>query len=423
MPVLIQRIAALIIKHLRGELTSEENTELQEWIEASAENRDLFNRLSNEDTFKQDIIEFHESKLNTWNKIDTAISEVPVVTMKPNRRRNYLAAASVIVLLSAGAWLWFQYSNKSFIAKTPGPNQDKNIVQDVAPGGDRAVLKLSDGSIIYLDSVQNGILAKQGNISIVKTGSGEIKYSESVAGNPALAEQALESGLPNNNIVTTPKGGQYQITLPDGSKVWLNAASSIKYPTSFNSHERRVEITGEAYFEINPLPASPPAGGGGVKGKIPFIVKTITPSGKESEIEVLGTHFNVNAYDDEGSVKTTLLEGKVRVSLDGQSSILKPGQQAQISNQNKIRITNGVNIEDVVAGKKGMFQFSSVDIETIMRQVARWYDITIEYPAGKPTDKFIGGISRNVNLSQLLKILELSEVHFKLEGKKLIVMP
>lgn len=428
MPILIQRIAALIVRRLQGDLTPAEESELQEWIQGSDENRELFARLTNDQTLQQELIEFYESKENVWNKIEAGISNTPVVPIQAKKRRNIniLVAASIVLALSAGAFLWFQYSEKPIIAKTPAPNQ-QNIIKDVAPGGDRAVLTLSDGSIIYLDSVQNGILAKQGNINVIKTSKGEIKYSE-------LGNRNLESVVAYNTV-TTPKGGQYQIALPDGSKVWLNAASSIKYPTSFNSHERRVVITGEAYFEIAHINSpketdSRQRVGDGGASAIPFIVKTIAPSGKETEVEVLGTHFNVNAYTDESSVNTTLLEGSVRISIAGQSSILKPGQQSQVGSENKIRVTNEVDLDDVVAWKNGMFQFTSVDIETIMRQVSRWYDIAVEYKGTIPAEKYRGGISRNVNLSQFLKILESSGVHYSIapgdaygKGRKLILMP
>jgi ferric-dicitrate binding protein FerR (iron transport regulator) len=421
MPVLIQRIADLIVRHLREELNSQEDAELQRWVGASVENRNLFERLTHEKLLQEELIEFHESRKDVWKKIDESISAKPVI-MRSRKSRNYLAAASVVVLIAAGIFLWIQYQgNKSVIAKTPGP--DQQIIQDVAPGGDRAVLTLSDGSIISLDSAQNGMLARQGNFSIVKAENGKIVYDGQ---QPAFTND--NSSL-TYNTVRTPKGGQYHITLPDGSNVWLNAASSIRYPTSFKSHERRVEITGEVYFEISPLLTSPSGGGG--KSKIPFIVTTISASGKTSEIEVLGTHFNVNAYADEMSINTTLLEGSVRITTISQSEgqpgkrsfILKPGQQSQVSKEDKIFVVNEINTEDVVAWKNGMFQFGSVDIETIMRQVTRWYNIDVEYRGAKPVDKFRGAINRNVNLSELLKILELSEVHFKLEGRKLIVMP
>lgn len=201
-------------------------------------------------------------------------------------------------------------------------------------------------------------------------------------------------------------GGQYKLTLPDGSKVWLNAASSLKYPVVFIGNERKVEITGEAYFEIAKDESKP--------------FKVLL---NNMEIQVLGTHFNVNGYTDEEMIKTTLLEGKVKVLASGQTKYLLPGQQAQLKSSGNIAVTNEVNLEETVAWKDGNFQFENSDIKAVMRQLARWYDVDVSYK-GNINKHFIGSISRNVKLSQVLSMLQQTgEIKFKIEGKNLIVMP
>jgi ferric-dicitrate binding protein FerR (iron transport regulator) len=247
------------------------------------------------------------------------------------------------------------------------------------------------------------------------------------------------------NTLSTSRGKQYRLELPDGTRVWLNAASSIRFPTAFPNDMRRVEITGEAYFEVRPLPASPPAGGEGESAKVPFVVAFTTPAGSAGEVQVLGTHFNINAYDDEAAAKTTLLEGKVKVVQSAignrqsasarasanksaktaeRSVVLKPGEQAVMSGANSpLTIHHSPDPDAVIAWKNGYFSFSETDMATLMRQIARWYDVEVEYAGAIPNRKFGGEISRNSNAAQVLKIMEESDVHFKISGRKIIVMP
>jgi ferric-dicitrate binding protein FerR (iron transport regulator) len=240
------------------------------------------------------------------------------------------------------------------------------------------------------------VLAQQGNTSVIKKNDGQLEYN-SLDG---------KTGEVAYNILKTPMGGQYKITLPDGSKVWLNAASSLKYPVVFVGAERRVEITGEAYFEI------------AKDLNKPFKVQL-----NNMEVEVLGTHFNVNGYSDEEAIKTTLLEGKVKVLAAKEFKFLVPGQQAQLKSSGNISVTNDVSLEETVAWKDGNFQFENSDIKTVMRQLARWYEVDISYK-GNINKHFIGSISRDVKLSQVLTMLQQTgEVKFKIEGKNLIVMP
>jgi len=206
-------------------------------------------------------------------------------------------------------------------------------------------------------------------------------------------------------MLSTPRAAQYQLVLPDGSKVWLNAASSIHYPTAFAGKERKVEITGEAYFEV------------AQDARLPFIVKT-----NGMEVKVLGTHFNVNAYEDEAMVRTTLLEGAVLMTKDAATALLQPGEQAQLTKAGDLKLVHNADIAEAVAWKNGLFQLNSADVPAIMRQMARWYDVEIVYEEGVPDGHISGKVPRGMNLSQVLEIFEVSGVHFKIEGRKIIVL-
>ena len=399
-----KRIASLIIKQHRGELTVEESIELEQWANESGANRELLQQLSNDETLRQELIAFNEAeeaKEAIWKKIDEATTDttqiIPMPVHHHSRYRYWAAAVSVAVVLTAVAYFWFQNKPRSTapVAQT--------TVNDVLPGGNKAVLKLSDGKTIVLDNAQNGVLARQGSASIIKENDSELIYK------PFTIDQSPVT----YNTLATPAGGQFQLKLPDGTRVWLNAASSITYPTAFTGTERRVTITGEGYFEV------------ARDARKPFKVTIESGDKQPTEVEVLGTHFNINAYDDEALVKTSLLEGQVKVvssHFNGkQTAILKPGQQSQVDVEGKLKLKENADMEEVIAWKNGDFIFQSADIGTLMRQVARWYDITVSYPNGMPKDKFSGKIGRNVNLSQLLEILKYSEVKFELKGRTLVV--
>jgi ferric-dicitrate binding protein FerR (iron transport regulator) len=268
---------------------------------------------------------------------------------------------------------------------------------DKKPGGNKATLTLGNGSQIVLDSARNGLLVQQGNTKIIKSANGHIAYNKTLTG----------TSTPIYNTMTTPRGGKYDLQLSDGTRVWLNASSSITYPIVFSGTERRVTITGEAYFEV-------------AKNKdMPF---KINVNGQE-EVQVLGTHFNIMAYNDEPMIKTTLLEGSVKIVRNKTTGMLKPGQQAQLTTDGKLSVTDDADINAVMAWKNGQTLFVNEDIKTIMRRVSRWYDVDVDYQGDIPARLFTGGISRESNLSVLLKVLELNKIHFKAAGKKLIVTP
>lgn len=304
----------------------------------------------------------------------------------------YAAAAALIAFAVTGLIYVFQPS-------APAVKQaaKENMLHQVVPGGNKAVLTLADGTQITLDSTGNGAIASQGNVQVIKLDSGQLAYN--AAKNGSGKEMSY-------NTLVTPRGGQFRIILPDGSKVWLNAASSLRFPTSFNGKEREVQLIGEAYFEIAKNP------------QMPFKVKV-----KEMAVQVLGTHFNVMAYPDEANIKTTLLEGAVKIQHGAKAVQLKPGQQAELNTAGNMSVNEGVDVEEVVAWKNGYFHFNRESLEGMMRQIGRWYDAEIAYEGNISDREFGGKIERGSDITEVLKILELSKVHFRIEGKKIIVTP
>lgn len=333
--------------------------------------------------------------------------------------RRWWAAAAVFLLLTIGGYFWLQRSKQITDLAVQG-------LVDIAPGKEGAILTLADGTKVVLDSLGNGVIATQNGTRLVLK-NGQLAYDPT----------GKATGETVYNTMTTPKGRQFQLLLPDGTKVWLNAASSIKYPTIFSGKERRVTITGEAYFEVAPLRSfdklrTDPS----TALRVPFLVNV----GNEAEVEVLGTHFNVNAYHDEPDIKTTLLEGSVKV-VNRESGIgngkpsdqsvvtLKPGEQAllSISSQSlkspQIQVQTP-DIDKVMAWKNGFFNFEGATIREVMKQLERWYDITVVYEKNVPNTEFFGEISRNVNLAELIVALEEMGVHLRMDtGRRLVVLP
>jgi transmembrane sensor len=307
-----------------------------------------------------------------------------------------LAVAALFLLIAGKAVLLLVPASPSK-RKAMDPGQPTNYAHDLPPGRNNAILTLADGHTITLDSAANGGLAQQGNTKVIKL-NGQIAYTKTGS---AEADEAILL-----NTISTARGNQYQLVLSDGSKVWLNAASSLRFPTAFIGKERRVEVTGEAYFEIAKNPA------------MPFKVQA-----GSGEIDVLGTHFNVNAYTDESSVKTTLLEGAVAIKKENALQMLTPGQQAEFSPNGGIALSKNVDVTQETAWKDGFFWFNNTDIHSLMRQVSRWYDVEVEFQGNIADDGFTGKVPRNVPLSKLLNVLEQYELHFKIEGKKIIVLP
>lgn len=335
-----------------------------------------------------------------------AAGPAPVRRLFPWKR--VVAAAVMLVMLSGGAYFLFNNKRSSQTAA----REQQEVKSDLVPGGSKAILTLADGKQIVLNDVPNGTITQQGATQVNKSGAGITYNTSDSPANSALAKAPLTF-----NTISTPRGGQYQVVLPDGSKVWLNAASSLRFPTAFTGEERRVEINGEAYFEI--VTVRLPAG-----KKMPFKVSV----NNKAEVEVLGTHFNVMAYDDEGAIETTLLEGRVKVgSSNRQPVILKPGEQASLSHsshKSQIIRVQTVDVQTAVAWKEGYFRFNNTPVKTIMRQAARWYNAEIIYQGNVDDESFSGAVPRSENISSLLRILELTKtIRFTINERKIIVRP
>jgi transmembrane sensor len=313
------------------------------------------------------------------------------ISSKPKIPRffSYAAAAAVLFLILLG---FYRFAGAPEKKVEQAGNAKVQQPVDIPAGKDYAVLTLADGSTIVLDTAVSGALAQQGGTKLINQ-DGQLTY--------ALQGPATEVFY---NTVSTPRGGQYHLVLPDGSKVWLNSASSLRFPTAFAGDERRVELTGEGYFEVAHDVSKP------------FRVQK-----GNNTVEVLGTHFNINAYEDESSMRVTLLEGKVKVQSGKQSLLITPGTQALIPVSGDIMLNPDVNLSEVMAWKDGFFKFNNTDIQTMLRQAARWYDIEISYPEGVPADKFTGSLPRKVSLLEFLKILEYSDVKAGLTGRTVIV--
>ncbi len=326
--------------------------------------------------------------------------ETPASSYRPAAHRvhflragRWAAAAVLLICLSAGAYF--------FTHRVPSPPVAGIVAHnDINPGKAGALLTLSDGRQISLDSLQNGMVAMQGNAE-VKIQNGSLVY------NKTHNRHGEETTV--YNTISTPRGRQFQLILPEGTKVWLNAASSLRYPVAFTGGERKVEITGEACFEVSR------------NAHLPFRVKV----NDRTEVEVLGTFFNINAYGDEAGIKTTLLEGAVKVSSGGLSQLLSPGQQAQVSPADgSLALIGDADVNQAIAWKNGAFSFHNSSLDAVMRQIARWYDIEVEYRGAMPTGSFSGEIDRSLTLDQVLKGLTKTRIHYRIEKeKKLIILP
>jgi transmembrane sensor len=368
---------SILRRYLEGNASPEEIRLVEQWYQHLADAGEWNWAEGEKETLEGSI----ESRL--LQQIRAA--ETPV---RKIRAVKWIAAAVFILLAGTGAWLVF------FSRKKEAVDIGLRYRDDVAPGRNAAILTLDGGKQLVLDSAAGGVIGKQGNATITNN-NGRLTYT-------ALHEKPTVLFY---NTLRTAKGNQYQLTLPDGTKVWLNAASSITYPTAFTKDQRKVTISGEAYFEV------------AANKSLPFIVQE-----GNMTVQVLGTHFNVNGYDDEPTVKTTLLEGAVRIISGDSSSQLKPGQQAMLArNSTRITVVDDANTEEAMAWKNGQFMFTDAPIESVMHQVARWYNVDVVYDT-PVSGHFVADIPRNVPLSQVLKLLELTDqVHFTLEGRKITV--
>jgi transmembrane sensor len=381
-------LAELIAKYQAGTATPQELQLLNEWYHSfdDSEAEIVSQDPLNEETLSQNI---HQRLTETIGAANTNRGKSKKIIWR-------IAAAFLLLFLGTASYSLF------FATKEPAPPATIAVkpapVTDIQPGGNKALLTLADNTTIVLDSAANGLISTQGSMKVEKLQNGLLSYTIN-------GRQVTESDEAFYNTITTPRGGQYKVTLSDGTKVWLNAASSIRFPVAFTGNTRRVEVTGETYFEVAP------------NEKMPFVVKA-----PNEEIEVLGTHFNVNAYDDEPALRTTLLEGKVKISsATGSTQFLSPGQQSVLNKNGKINVVDNADTEEAVAWINGRFQFKSADLRTMLRQIGRWYDVDVEY-RGDVDLHFTGQLTRNENVSRVFEKLELTgEVHFSIEGRKIIV--
>lgn len=371
-----KRLSELEAKWLNGTITEEEKKEYASWYN---EGQDLPVRIpegfaSSEGAHRQRILQNINSRRTR---------KVPATV----RIYRAAAVAATLILLLAGFYLYHKKDTHGSreLVQAPAVRQPR----DIAPGKTRATLMLSNGRTILLDPASNGVLGHDSGVNISNTDS-VLTYQ----GNSESRSLAY-------NTLSTAKGEQYSVTLSDGTKVWLNAASSLRFPIQFTGKERKVEVVGEAYFEVTRNASKP------------FYVTS-----GNTNVQVLGTSFNINAYDNEPMVRTTLLEGSVSIN---DRVRLSPNQQSRVEKDGSIRILRDIDVDDAVAWKNGAFSFNNADITTVMRQLERWYDIEVVYEGDKPADLFYGGISRQSSLMDVLKILQASKVRFRLEGKKLIV--
>lgn len=324
----------------------------------------------------------------------TYMEEAPLQDNKARRMYGFqilFVAAAVIIVLCFGLYFF----------KRVGPEIPQQMVtvpdfKDVPPGGNKAILMLADGKLIILDSLKDGLILRTLNFEVNKTEDGQLAYQ-------SFDRNHLNAKNSEFHMIYTPRGGEYKVILPDGSKVWLNAASSIRFPTVFRGKTREVDLKGEAYFEVAKNPY------------MPFKVKS-----RDAEIEVLGTHFNVRAYSDEKAMKTTLVEGSVKVKSRNAKKILKPGEQAVLKGE--ALLVSTVVVEEQIAWKNGLFLFKDASLEDVMKQAALWYDLKVSYVGKIPPKQFTGKTSRKVNASEFMNMLKYIGVEFKREGKNVLIM-
>jgi ferric-dicitrate binding protein FerR (iron transport regulator) len=371
-----KRARALLSKYRDGKCSDQEKAIVERW---------LFQ-------YNDDDIDLSEKSIEEIQQ--QVLKNLPVHGKKQKGKiftiQRIVTAASILLFLSFGAYfLWGKKVKKIQIVQIQQ--------HDARPGSFKATLTLSNGKQISLNKAKKGIIAKDNQAVIQKTGSGAVVYN---SGSQANSQEIVY------NTITTPRGGMWPVVLPDGSKVMLNAATTLRYPVSFNGNERVVELDGEAYFEVVHNSAKP------------FKVKS-----NGQTVEDLGTHFNINAYHDEPAITTTLLEGSVSVTRDRIVTMIKPGEEAVWTDHASRFKIDKVDVDEAVAWKNGLFQFDHASIAAIMRQTSRWYDVDVSYEGNIPQATFSGNLQRNVDASVLLDELRVTGIHFKIQGKKLTVTP
>ncbi|MBK7223484.1 MAG: FecR domain-containing protein [Saprospiraceae bacterium] len=388
------RVQNLFGRYMEGSIQGEEKAELSVLV-SKMDDAAISNLLKQSwEEHPQQIPVFSEAESASMLEHILKKGAPPTqVFQLPRRFWAFLAAASVLALAMFTGWYYFMKPASTADQQALAPVRHE---RDLNPGGNKALLTLADGSTIILDNAPTGKLTEQGKTQILKLGDGQLAYTPTAASGEVLY-----------NTVATPRGGQFQLSLADGTRVWLNSSSSIRFPAAFAGKERKVEITGEAYFEVAKNTAQP------------FRVD----AGGKFVVEVMGTQFNVNAYSDESESRTTLLEGKVRISTpEGKEVSLEPNQQARIAG-NRLRVAESVDTDEAVAWKTGWFMFDRTDLPGIMRQISRWYDVDVEFEGKIDPRSFSGIVNRNNKVSEVLKIMENAGVRFRIEKDRIVVIP
>jgi transmembrane sensor len=396
-------IVMLLKKQLNGELSEEEKLRLEDWANESEANRRFYVEMTSEDDFIKSVLDFNKLVDTNTQKMPAQAPVVGLYSAKTSWR-FYVAAASVLLILMASALFLYNSGTKKEIAKsTPAVNPP---TAEIPPAGNKAILTLSDGRKISLSDAANGMLTKDGSIVINKKQDGELIYESNPSNNKT---QSIAY-----NTISSPKGGKYQVVLPDGSKVWINAATSIRFPVAFSGNERSVELSGEAYFEIKKDPSKP------------FKVFIGSPADEDvREIEVLGTHFNVNAYEDEAQINATLLEGSIKfttrnTTLKPVSKVLTPGQRALVAKKgNDLVVSAAKDPQAAVAWVNGQFSFEKTNLKAVMRELSRWYDVQVTFDDDVAMNTlFTGKVDRTIPLARLLSNLEKTgDARFELKGR------
>jgi ferric-dicitrate binding protein FerR (iron transport regulator) len=379
----------LIAKYLAGQCTPSEKQEVERWYdEYDAGNKKYLNDNADEmQTSAERSFEDLRARLSL--PAETRRNQIRPIT---SGIRIWFAAASILVIFAIGGYFLLMHTTKPLLTA-------HHQLISIQPGSNKAILTLPGGKQINLTDAGSGVLAKAGGVSITKSADGQLIYTS------ASQDASANTGKPEYNTLTTPRGGQFQVILPDGSRVWLNSASSIIYPTVFNSKTRAVKLQGEAYFEV-------------AKNK----QKPFTVTANHVNVKVLGTHFNVTAYSDDAAITTTLLEGSVRLSKGTSNALLTPGLQGiALHNQNSIS-TQKANLEQVMAWKNGYFAFDDLSIKEVMKIVSRWYDVEVSYRGSVENKKFGGTISRYKNITELLDNMSQSGgIHYQIEGRRILL--
>lgn len=382
----IEQIKEWVILHLEGRLDEQSAQLLQDWIRASPANAQAVEEFLDEARLRDGVRQLYHSRERIWQRLDEAIPDQPVQPVGRSYRMQWWWAAAAVFLLATGSYFFFKGAGGQ------RPAESLPQVAALSPaGGNKVLLTLSDGSVISLDSAGNGAL-QQGNTT-VKMLKGQLQY---IAGNTL--------GVAAWNKLSIPRGVQYRVNLPDGSSVWLNAASTLRYPLAFTGTERRVQLTGEAYFDIAP------------RADQPFIVDA-----GNTAVQVLGTTFNINAYPEEQHLKTTLVSGAISVKTAREEQVLQPGKMATVTAMGNCIITT-VDVNAVTAWKDGYFRFDEDDLPAVMRQLERWYDITVKYEGNIPVRRFSGEIGRNTPLADVLEFLQKAKVSFRQEGNVITIV-